>query len=213
MRRVQLPKLSLFIVCTWSFLCACDSPKNAEPSEAQKSVTPNPVKRPAPLEASDRVVEARALVEKFKGVLQSGLREAIKKGGPASAIEACSEMAPQFAKATQSEHLRLKRVGTRVRGLKQGVASAEEAAVLETLSDRNREHVYENGDEFRYMQAIMVDRGLCLVCHGAPSAIPDDVKAALAERYPEDQAVGYALGDLRGAFVVYNKPKDAPKTP
>ena len=29
-----------------------------------------------------------------------------------------------------------------------------------------------------------------------------DLKAALAERYPADEATGYADGDLRGAFTV-----------
>ena len=40
----------------------------------------------------------------------------------------------------------------------------------------------------------------CLACHGAPEQIPAEVAAILAERYPDDQATGYAVGDLRGAL-------------
>ena len=41
---------------------------------------------------------------------------------------------------------------------------------------------------------------LCTQCHGATLA--DDVKAALAAKYPADQATGYAVGDLRGLVWV-----------
>jgi hypothetical protein len=29
-----------------------------------------------------------------------------------------------------------------------------------------------------------------------------EVRAALAEQYPDDQATGFEVGDLRGAFIV-----------
>ena len=40
----------------------------------------------------------------------------------------------------------------------------------------------------------------CLVCHGAPEAIPDAVRSVLTERYPDDAATGYQAGELRGAI-------------
>jgi hypothetical protein len=42
----------------------------------------------------------------------------------------------------------------------------------------------------------------CLACHGDPEAIDPQVKRLLAERYPDDTAVGYKPGDLRGAVSV-----------
>ncbi|MBW2376809.1 MAG: DUF3365 domain-containing protein [Deltaproteobacteria bacterium] len=41
---------------------------------------------------------------------------------------------------------------------------------------------------------------LCVTCHGAE--LPPDLRARLAELYPEDQATGYAAGDFRGVFWV-----------
>ena len=49
----------------------------------------------------------------------------------------------------------------------------------------------------RYVEPIRV-QGLCLTCHGA--SLPAPVAARIAELYPEDQAVGFAEGDLRGLF-------------
>jgi hypothetical protein len=55
----------------------------------------------------------------------------------------------------------------------------------------------DNGKVFAYMQPIMTGK-LCLTCHGSQLAPP--VAEALATHYPNDQAVGFKEGDLRGAF-------------
>jgi len=48
-----------------------------------------------------------------------------------------------------------------------------------------------------YMSAIPVIEP-CLACHG--ETIAPDVAAAIRTHYPKDDAVGYKLGELRGAF-------------
>ena len=42
----------------------------------------------------------------------------------------------------------------------------------------------------------------CQMCHGPAESISDEVRAAIAEHYPEDQATGFTAGDLRGWFWV-----------
>ena len=42
----------------------------------------------------------------------------------------------------------------------------------------------------------------CLMCHGQPDDILDEVKPELAKRYPDDAATGFKPGDLRGWFWV-----------
>lgn len=51
-----------------------------------------------------------------------------------------------------------------------------------------------------FMQAIPTFDS-CLICHGA--ALDPAVDRAVRELYPEDEATGYAVGDIRGAFVLY----------
>jgi hypothetical protein len=41
---------------------------------------------------------------------------------------------------------------------------------------------------------------LCLVCHG--ETLAPEIAAQIAAQYPEDQATGFADGDLRGVFWV-----------
>ena len=56
-----------------------------------------------------------------------------------------------------------------------------------------------NGDntEFRYMKAIPTQE-LCLGCHG--SNINPELSALINKTYPDDKAINFALGDIRGAF-------------
>ena len=42
--------------------------------------------------------------------------------------------------------------------------------------------------------------GLCLACHG--EQLDSVVKARLETLYPDDQALGYRVGDIRGAFTI-----------
>lgn len=53
----------------------------------------------------------------------------------------------------------------------------------------------------RYYRPIPL-AATCLACHGAPQQIPPPVLAALRKIYPDDQAVNFHEGDLRGAVVV-----------
>jgi hypothetical protein len=55
------------------------------------------------------------------------------------------------------------------------------------------------GGEFRYMQAIATGEP-CLAGHG--QAIKAEVAAKIEQSYPDDQAIGFALGELRGAFTL-----------
>ena len=52
---------------------------------------------------------------------------------------------------------------------------------------------------FRYMKAIPAGE-LCLTCHGKELA--PDLAAKLRELYPDDQATGFSLGEIRGAFTI-----------
>ncbi|CAN8142334.1 hypothetical protein THIOSC15_340039 [uncultured Thiomicrorhabdus sp.] len=49
------------------------------------------------------------------------------------------------------------------------------------------------------MKPVMTG-GLCLTCHGTAKQIPEGVKAKLADLYPNDKAIDYSEGQVRGAF-------------
>jgi hypothetical protein len=50
----------------------------------------------------------------------------------------------------------------------------------------------------RYLRRIRVEAA-CLACHGPEGQRPEFVK----QRYPDDRAHGFAVGDLRGLYAVF----------
>jgi hypothetical protein len=72
--------------------------------------------------------------------------------------------------------------------------------VAELESRAHRVYVHPDGRIGVTLPILAMD--LCMKCHGADDRIPDEVKEALAKAYPEDEARGFAPGDIRGQFWV-----------
>lgn len=159
----------------------------------------------------DWIEQSRRLTQQLGGQLKGELGRAIGEGGPVAAINVCYLRAPEIAaELSQSSGARVGRTALRVRN-PSNAPDPLERTVLEQFAadlgsgpvDRPIEAVFEirRGDavERRYMRAIPTD-ALCLTCHG--KALAPEVAAAIARDYPGDQATGFELGELRGAFSV-----------
>lgn len=168
--------------------------------------------------AEDDDIESRTeaadkLSAQFLGELKSALVEEMQQGGPAAAIGVCTDLAPEIAgRLSRETGWRVTRVGTRVRNPLLGMPDPWEQQALQKLQQEldsgaqpplsHSEIVEEPGGRyFRYVRAINVG-GPCLACHGSKDQMSSEVRHLLAERYPHDQATGYALGDLRGAVSI-----------
>jgi hypothetical protein len=62
------------------------------------------------------------------------------------------------------------------------------------------EPVVEIEDDTAHFLMPIAMEAMCLTCHGPEDTIAPEIAAVLAERYPADQATGYAVGDLRGVM-------------
>lgn len=147
------------------------------------------------------------LAERVRGLL---LRE-IDKGGLSSAVRVCSELAQEMTlqfNAETGHHVR--RISLKYRSPK-NVPDAYEQRRLEEfnilnqkreLSNEYSEIVEEQGKKYlRYLRPLIV-APVCVHCHGPIENIPQEVKTILAERYPDDRATGFLVGDVRGAITV-----------
>ena len=155
--------------------------------------------------------DARALVASFQSALQSELLGAMKKGGPASAIEVCRDRAPAVASGISRESgWTVARTALKVRNPKNAPDPwekkvleefANRAALGEDVASMEKSEVVETGGTkvFRYMKAIRTGEA-CLACHGA--SMKPEVEAKLKALYPDDRATGFSAGDLRGAFTL-----------
>jgi hypothetical protein len=156
------------------------------------------------------VEEAKGIVKEFATTLQGELQAAIKEGGPINAIAVCQDRAPAIA-ADLSERSgwEVGRTSLKTRNAADNTPDAWERKVLADFDARRAAgedvqpmayaEVVETADgkTFRFMKAIPTAE-VCLACHG--TAITPDLATAIDERYPDDMARGYGLGDVRGAF-------------
>lgn len=149
---------------------------------------------------------AKKLTQQFQSALQSALSSAIQQGGPPNAIAVCSKQAPAIGRKVSNNALSIRRIGTRVRNPDNAPTDAERQK-LAALSPETPEQVYASDGQKTYMRAIFVNKPVCLKCHGPRESLSQGVRQKLAELYPQDNATGYALGDLRGAFIVEAAPQ------
>ena len=142
--------------------------------------------------------------------LSAKLQQAMKEGGPAHAVEFCSLNALSIVdslSAAKEAHIR--RTSDRVRA-PHDMPDAEEARIMQALlaewdaggkTPNVPARVVVQGDSIAYYQPIFISSPACLKCHGTPGESLDAAAlAVIDERYPDDQATGYALGDLRGMW-------------
>ncbi len=156
-----------------------------------------------------KVDQARTIVKEFGATLKGELEKAMKAGGPVAAIEICHSAAPAIARDMSAQYgVEVHRTSLKPRATP---PTAWEQEVLRDFDARRAKGEDPNTIEFhqvvevdgrptlRYMKAIPTG-AVCLNCHG--ENVKPEVRAKLQALYPNDQALGYKEGELRGAFTV-----------
>ncbi len=158
-----------------------------------------------------RVLQCRVLARDFMTELKGELKAALRGGNMVKAISVCRKRAPELAiRYSLPSGVRVGRISERWRNPgnrpdsweKEGLALLEKRRLQgETLAGMEywQEVEVDGGSSFRYLRAIPTG-SLCLRCHG--EKISHKLKKELQRIYPEDQAVGFRLGELRGAFTI-----------
>lgn len=164
---------------------------------------------------SRKAAEERAekAATELVGTLLGEVQRAMKEGGPAGAVRTCAEKAQPLTASVAAAHgVGLRRVTDRPRN-PVDAPDAYERAVLRRFQEMaddgtlgagtvHTEIVTEDGMKIlRYLKPITIKKP-CLACHAPAEALDAEVRDAIAERYPDDRATGYAAGDLRGAISV-----------
>ncbi|APR68474.1 Tll0287-like domain-containing protein [Thalassolituus oleivorans] len=151
-------------------------------------------------------LEARSQSKMLGQSLMAVLKTSLQNDGPEAAITVCNLNAPDIAGSLSQGDWRVGRTSLKIRNSD----NAPDAWEKQTLNEFNdRIQAGENpmmveastviDGEFRYMKAIPTAE-MCVTCHG--SNVAASVASKIHELYPADQAVGFNVGDLRGAFTL-----------
>ena len=167
--------------------------------------------------AQEKVKEARLHAKALGGALKSRLQQAIQSGGLEAGVNECQLEAAPIALALSQNGWEVGRTALKVRNPNNAADRWEREqlawfsqlltkAKQDNLTPKRPIETYQydsESGEFRYMMAIEQGQ-VCMACHGANLA--PSVKHAILEHYPNDQATGFELGDLRGAFTITYTP-------
>ncbi len=140
--------------------------------------------------------------------LSGELAAALEKGGVAGAIRYCNLTAYPLVDSLSLVHQAvIRRTSLKARNLADKPTPVEEE-VLKAYHQQDGELAPKvmvvDGREVAFFAPIKI-QPLCLECHGevgkSPGISPDDYEV-IKEHYPNDEAIGYALGDLRGMWSI-----------
>jgi len=156
----------------------------------------------------------RSIANQTKAELGKNLMAAVKKDGPAKAVDFCSTRAiPLTDSMAVVLNAKVKRVSDKARNPK-NQANDLELAFIEELKaaiakgEKVSPKVTEvNGKMLGYYPIETND--ICLKCHGTPNkTINSATLTAIKNKYPNDKATGYKSNEIRGIFVVEMNKKD-----
>ncbi len=186
-----MKKSDFAIVIIFSFLIASCTEKKVDISESQ---------------ISGMRTTAMEFMKDLKGILINQ----IQSNGILQAVSVCSDTAQVLTNNFGVQKgVYIKRVSLKSRNINNVPDDFEKLilnkfSLMQQKSELNNESEYveivEEGEfrYLRYLKPIMV-QAECLNCHGSENEIMPEVKQLINREYPDDKAVGYKIGDLRGA--------------
>jgi nitrate reductase cytochrome c-type subunit len=156
-------------------------------------------------------MEAKVAIMKLGKTLKGEVVKNMKANGPVSTAYFCYKNAEKLTKkvnATYKKGISVKRISLKNRDKNNYPSSKDEIAMLKKLSAQAKagkklpklivEKISDN--HYKVYKPIFVGKK-CIVCHGDAKHRSKEAYKIIKEKYPNDKAVGYKVGDFRGAFV------------
>lgn len=154
-------------------------------------------------EQGDGIVQSAS--EKLSGTLMSKMKE----GGAPEAIGFCKQSALPITNKMAAYHgVEIKRTSLKIRN-PENLPNEEELKVLHYYEDRivegkalNPLVSLDRSGKPNYYAPIAV-QPKCLMCHGTLNQeLSPTIDSILKVKYPEDLAIGYSEGELRGIWSI-----------
>ena len=172
-------------------------------SREPKKVTESDILAHAAVVGGDIASQART-------VISGNLMAALIEGGLEYAIGFCNLKASPIVDSLRKNYgAEIRRVTFKARNPADRPDEIE-AKILEAYTEAiangqaMADHVQILDDsQVLFARPITIDNALCLSCHGTPGQeLSADAQALIRKYYPDDEAVGYQIGELRGMWSI-----------
>jgi len=187
--------VALFVVL--ASLTSCNS-KQKEASQKEESLK------------QEYLLKGQEIVNLSQAELLKNVSAAMKSGGPGFAVDFCNIHAiPIKDSLSHLNNCEIRRISSKYRNPRDKPQTKTENDQLiqyqkaHEQGDSLKATVYIFDDRIEYYQAIILNKGACLLCHGDPDTqIAAETFEIIKAHYPEDLATDFALNDFRGSWKI-----------
>ncbi|PSR14475.1 MAG: hypothetical protein DA408_07510 [Bacteroidetes bacterium] len=175
----------------------------------------SPSGQPTGLTAAEKstfLTKGKKIATETFAELSGRLAAALEQGGVAYAVPFCSQVALPLADSMgRANNVIIRRTSLRVRNpadapLAWETSLLQQFATADQAGEDLQPLVQKLPDGTVVFAAPIRVQPLCLQCHGRLGETLETTDyAVIHQRYPNDQAIGYALGDLRGMWSIQFK--------
>jgi len=184
------------------FLKSCSSPeKSNEISETPPNLSTSSTETN---NLDTFQVQGNAIAKASFQALSGKLKVAVQSGGIASAIQYCNIHAmPLTDSLSNIYNVEIQRVSDKNRNSVNALSASDSVVFADFQANPNQDSkVIKDGENVLFYKPILL-KPLCLNCHGEPQkTLPEANQKVITELYPEDKAVGYQVGELRGMWKI-----------
>ena len=200
------------VVIFLSLLLACESEKKVNKDVIDEINKLSEVKK---VNEADMISYAMKWGDEISNEAQqaliSTLQKAIAEQGIGGAVEFCrAEALPITHEVGKKHKVTVKRVSLKNRNpsnspsdVEKNLLEAYAYNVENNLENKPNIQKIDEGETLLFTKAIVIPNGMCLNCHGeAGKEIAEETLTKIQTLYPEDQATGFKVGDLRGMWSI-----------
>lgn len=168
--------------------------------------------KPEPL-SNDKKTSLMVLGDSISAQAQHALlqnvAEAIQKGGTDYAVTFCNIRAvPLTDSIAASFNVAIKRLSDKNRNPNNAIQTQMDSIAWNKIKSEKAGFVEQDKTgEIYYYKPILIAAPACIKCHGNQTDITESTQKILAQKYPNDKATDYKMGDLRGMWKIKIKEK------
>ncbi len=198
------------IIYLFVFVLALTACQNTSTNDKQQSKEKIAQKSLSNSEKEHLIIKGSAISKQVVVTLQKNLKHAISTHGIEGAIEFCHGKAMHLTDSVaQANNVTIRRVAKKYRNpfnkTSQFESDLYKQYILEWLSNKplKPQIIQNKKGEPVYYSTIMLNKKVCLKCHGTPGKdMPTEREAKIKEYYTNDLATNFRLGEPRGMWVI-----------
>ncbi len=210
-------RLQIFILLSLILFSCYDKPANTSDKAFKEEMKEREIKKVsdgAIIEAAMR--RGNIIADSAQKLLGSSLKNAIAEGGVQNAVKYCNLAAYPIMDSIETHFgVEVKRASLKVRN-PDDKPNQLEKQLLEAYQyqidtdDKLSSNIQKDAEDYLlFTKPITIENALCLKCHGEVGKyLKEEDYALIKSLYPQDNAIGHQMGDLRGMWSIRMSKKE-----